>query len=200
MALKETPSQTIGPYFAYGLTAEQYGYPLDQIAGGNLLAECPEVEGDRIEIVGHVLDGEGATISDAMVEIWQADAEGRYAHPADPRTSNSRFRGFGRFGTGTEPDNVFRFRTIKPGSPDRFQAPHMNVTVFARGLLLHVVTRLYFADEDKANQRDPVLALVPIDRRHTLIASTSGFGNPNCYRFDIHLQGEKETVFFDTLR
>ena len=195
MSLKQTPSQTVGPFFAYGLTPQQYGYQLTSIADGDLLT--PEVEGQRIRIEGRVFDGEGAAMADAMVEIWQADAQGRYAHPADRRGSNVGFKGFGRMGTGTDPEQRFVFETIKPGAPDAGQAPHVNVVVFARGLLNHVYTRIYFSDEADANAADPVLASVPEDRRQTLVASRSEEPGGIVYRFDIHMQGGNETVFFD---
>jgi protocatechuate 3,4-dioxygenase alpha subunit len=131
------------------------------------------------------------------VEIWQADSRGRYAHPADSRGSNQRFRGFGRFGTGTDPENRFIFDTIKPGSVDGVQAPHINVILFMRGMLSHAHTRLYFSDEAAANARDPVLQNVPDDRRGTLIAEHEEGPAAALYRFDIHMQGEEETVFFD---
>lgn len=191
MALKQTPSQTVGPYFAYGLTPKQYGYAMTSIASG---AMClPDTEGERIRIEGRVFDGAGNTVFDAMIEFWQADAQGRYAHPADPRGSNARFKGFGRTGTGTDPEHRFIFDTIKPGRVDAQQAPHINVIVFMRGLLLHAYTRIYFADEAAANAADPVLQSVPAERRDTLIAKREG----NAYRFDIHMQGDRETVFFD---
>ena len=193
MALKQTPSQTVGPYFAYGLTPGQYGYPLSDLATGNLLDE--DTEGKRIRLEGQVFDGAGAPVSDAMIEIWQADGQGRYAHPADGRGANVAFKGFGRFGTGTEADSRFIFETIKPGSVDGEQAPHINLIVFMRGILSHAYTRVYFADEAAANEADPVLALVDPARRATLIAVACEVGN--VYRFDIHMQGEKETVFFD---
>lgn len=195
MALKQTPSQTVGPFFAYGLTPEQYGYSLTSIAGGELAT--PEAEGERIRIEGRVLDGAGEPISDAMVEIWQADGQGRYAHPLDKRGSNTGFRGFGRVGTGTDPECRFIFNTVKPGSIDGRQAPHINVIVFARGLLLHAYTRIYFSDEAGANARDPVLAAVPPERRATLIAERHSSPTGIVYRFDIHMQGDAETVFFD---
>lgn len=195
MALKQTPSQTVGPFFAYGLTPEQYGYPLTSIAGGDLATS--DADGERISIEGRVLDGAGEPIPDAMVEIWQADGQGRYAHPHDPRGSNTGFKGFGRVGTGTDPDCRFIFRTVKPGSVDGRQAPHINVIVFARGLLLHAYTRIYFSDEAEANARDPVLAVVPPERRSTLIAERQETVSGVVYRFDIHMQGEAETVFFD---
>jgi protocatechuate 3,4-dioxygenase alpha subunit len=195
VSLKQTPSQTVGPFFAFGLTAPQYGYPHDAIASGDLADES--VPGERVEIVGHVLDGAGVPIVDAMIEIWQADSEGRYAHPADGRPSNQSFRGFGRFGTGTQADNCYRFRTVKPGSVDGDQAPHVNVIVFMRGMLTHAYTRIYFSDEEKANKRDPVLQSVSEERRKTLIAKRDVTSGTPLYRFDIHMQGDNETVFFD---
>ena len=192
---KQTPSQTVGPYFAYGLTPEQYGYAFTSIAGGVLAAEAGD--GERIRIEGRVLDGAGAAVSDAMVEIWQADGQGRYAHPADPRSSNARFRGFGRVGTGTDPENRFVFETVKPGAPAEGQAPHVNLVLFLRGLLSHAYTRIYFSDEAEANAADAVLAAVPAERRATLIAARDDTGGTPLYRFDIHLQGDRETVFFD---
>jgi protocatechuate 3,4-dioxygenase alpha subunit len=191
----QTPSQTVGPYFAYGLTPEQYGYELSSIAQPTLIRS--DTEGEHIRVEGCVFDGNGEPISDAMIEIWQADAMGRYAHPADPRGSNASFKGFGRCGTGTDKENRFFFDTVKPGSVDGRQAPHINVIVFMRGMLVHAYTRMYFSDETAANAADAVLQSVPPERRGTLIAartvSPSGIG----YRFDIHMQGEHETVFFD---
>jgi len=195
MGLRQTPSQTVGPFFAYGLTPEQYGYPFRSLAGPVLVDD--ETPGERIRIVGRVLDGEGNPVPDAMIEIWQADAEGRYAHPADPRGSNLRFKGFGRCGTGTDPENRFVFDTIKPGPPGDGQAPHINVIVFMRGLLSHVFTRIYFDGEAEANARDPVLASVDEARRHTLIAARQTTPAGTVYRFDLHMQGPDETVFFD---
>jgi protocatechuate 3,4-dioxygenase alpha subunit len=195
LSFRQTPSQTVGPFFAFGLTAPQYGYPHDAIASGDLADAS--VPGGRIEILGQVLDGAGVPVVDAMIEIWQADSEGRYAHPADGRPSNQNFRGFGRFGTGTAEDNTFRFRTIKPGSVDGEQAPHINVIVFMRGMLTHAYTRIYFSDEEVVNARDPVLLSVPEDRRATLIARRDAISANPLYRFDIHMQGDDETVFFD---
>ena len=195
MSFKQTPSQTVGPFFAFGLTARQYGYRHSAIASGDLADES--VPGERIEILGRVFDGANVPIVDAMIEIWQADPEGRYAHPADARASNQNFRGFGRFGTGTEADSGFRFRTVRPGSVDSKQAPHINVIVFMRGLLSHAYTRIYFSDEGEANARDPVLLSVPEGRRATLIARRDKTSATMLYRFDIHMQGDNETVFFD---
>ena len=195
MSFKQTPSQTVGPYFAYGLAPTQYGYPLHSIAGGQIAQT--ETEGQRIRIEGRMLDGKGEPVLDALIEIWQADFQGRYAHPADPRGPNSRFKGFGRVGTGTDPERRFMFDTVKPGRVDSKQAPHINVIVMMRGLLNHLFTRIYFSDEETANAADPVLSVVPIDRRHTLIAKLdTDNGNP-IYRFDIHMQGPNETVFLD---
>jgi len=191
MALRQTPSQTVGPYFAYGLVPEQYGYDLGSIAGSDMAP--PDVEGQRIRVEGRVFDGNNAVIPDALIEIWQADSMGRYAHPSDPRGSNATFKGFGRCGTGTDKQSRFIFDTVKPGAVGEGQAPHLNVIVTMRGMLLHAYTRIYFADE-AANATDKVLALVPADRRHTLIAQPIG---GNAYRFDIHMQGPDETVFFD---
>jgi protocatechuate 3,4-dioxygenase alpha subunit len=192
--LHQTPSQTVGPFFALGLTPEQYGYDFKSIANGTMVDES--TSGQRIRIEGRVFDGKGELVPDAMIELWQADEQGRYAHPADPRGSNIGFRGFGRVGTGTDPQARFIFDTIKPGSVDGAQAPHINVIVFARGMLLHAFTRIYFSDEAEANARDAVLASVPADRRHTLVAMRDD-ASPGLYRFDICLQGADETVFFD---
>jgi protocatechuate 3,4-dioxygenase, alpha subunit len=195
--LKQTPSQTVGPFFAYGLTPEQYAYPFDQVANGRIADEA--APGERIRIAGRVFDGEGKPISDAMIEIWQADAEGRYLHPADgaERGSNVGFAGFGRHGTGTDPESRFLFETIKPGPIGDGQAPHVTLVVFMRGLLTHLYTRLYFSDEAQANARDPVLLSVPEARRRTLIAEREETESGPLYRFDIHMRGEDETVFFD---
>jgi protocatechuate 3,4-dioxygenase alpha subunit len=195
VSLRQTPSQTVGPYFAYGLTAPQYGYPFTGLASDQVADEL--VPGERIRITGRVFDGAGVPIPDAMIEIWQADSEGRYAHPNDVRASNQRFRGFGRFGTGTERENRFTFSTVKPGSVDGVQAPHVNVIVFMRGMLTHAYTRIYFSDEADANARDPVFSSVPAERRGTLIARREEIPAGTLYHFDIHMQGDDETVFFD---
>lgn len=197
MALKQTPSQTIGPFFAYGLTAEQYGYAFDQIATANLLSDTPDLDGQRIRIVGRVLDGNGAPVSDAMIEIWQADAYGRYSHPADPRNANTGFKGLGRCGTGRDPEARFAFDTIKPASVDGQQAPHISVCLFARGLLNHLFTRIYFDDEAEANASDPLLSSIPAERRQTLVAQRSKDAGGVTYTLDIALQGNNETVFLD---
>lgn len=195
MALKQTPSQTVGPYFAFALAAPQYGYPFDALASGIVAGDA--TSGEHIRIVGRVLDGAGVPVDDAMIEIWQADASGRYAHPADDRESNQPFRGFGRCGTGTDDEKRFVFTTVKPGSIDGVQAPHINVIVFMRGLLTHAYTRIYFSDESAANEADPVLATVDPDRRGTLIAQRQETPQGPTYGFDIVMQGDSETVFFD---
>jgi protocatechuate 3,4-dioxygenase, alpha subunit len=187
--LGQTPSQTVGPYFAYGLTPQQYGYAFKAIAGSTM-AEA-STPGRHIRIEGRVLDGKGDAVNDAMIELWQADANGQYAQE---HGANSLFRGFGRCGTGTHSESKFWFDTVKPGVIGAGQAPHINVTVMMRGLLLHSFTRLYFDDEADANVADEVLASVPGDRRQTLLAKQISDG---VYRFDIHMQGDNETVFFD---
>jgi protocatechuate 3,4-dioxygenase alpha subunit len=190
-----TPSQTIGPFFAYGLTPRDYDW--SEVFTNNLVT--PDAAGERIRIEGRVIDGDGAPVNDSMLEIWQADAAGRYAHPADNRAlPNASFKGFGR--AGTDKDGAFSFETIKPGAvpgPDgKMQAPHIAVVVFSRGMLTHVFTRIYFSDET-ANAADPILALVPADRRDTLIARRSDRDGHPVYLFDLRLQGDGETVFFD---
>jgi len=192
---RQTPSQTVGPFFAFGLAGEQYGYRFRQAASGTIAG--PDEAGQRIRIVGRVLDGAGEPIPDALIEIWQADAAGRYAHSADGRGSNSGFTGFGRVGTGTDRENRFIFDTVKPGSVDGAQAPHVTLVVMMRGLLTHAYTRLYFSDEASANARDEVLLGIAPDRRDTLLARREDTATGPVYRFDIRMQGERETVFFD---
>ena len=191
----QTPSQTVGPFFAYCLTSDQYGYPFRGLAGPVMADE--ECAGEHIRLVGRVLDGEGAPIDDAVIELWQADSRGRYAHPADARGTNAPFAGFGRCGTGTDPERRFAFDTIKPGAIGDGQAPHLNLVVFMRGLLSHLYTRAYFSDEAAANAADPVLATVAAERRATLLAERAQTALGVVYRFDIRMQGEHETVFFD---
>jgi len=183
-----TPAQTIGPYFAFSLTPGQYHYDFRAVVDGNLILD-ETLEGVRIKVSGRILDGEGEPVSDAMVEIWQADANGRYG------ADRERFAGIGRFGTGTLPGGRFEFHTVKPGRV-RDEAPHLNVIVSMRGLLKHAYTRIYFPDED--NSSDPVLRCVDEQRRATLIANRGSHGaGAMAYALDIHMQGERETVFFD---
>ncbi len=172
-----TPSQTVGPFFGFALP----------YAGGDRVAP-PDGNG-AVRVEGQVLDADGAPVSDALVEIWQADRRGVYGQARD-----SGFTGFGR--CRTDPEGLFHFVTVKPGpvpaTGGGMQAPHLNVTVFARGLLRHLVTRMYFPDEAAANAADPVLNLVDRERRSTLISHDEA----GILRFDIHLQGSDETVFF----
>ncbi len=178
-----TPSQTVGPFLHIGL-------PWDD--GPDVV---PEGTPGSFVLSGRVTDGAGEPLSDALVETWQADPDGRFAHPDDPRGAAGTFRGFGR--CPTDADGRFWIRTVKPGplpTPDgATEAPHLDVSVFARGLLDRVVTRCYFADEQGANAADPVLSTVDAQRRGTLIAAPADGG----YAFDIRLQGGDETVFFD---
>jgi protocatechuate 3,4-dioxygenase, alpha subunit len=190
-----TPSQTVGPFFHYSLTPKAYG--IAEIVTDDLLTE--DAAGERIRIEGRIVDGDGQPVADAMIEIWQADGEGRYASPADGRARpNTRFKGFGR--AECDGEGRFRFITVKPGpvpGPNgTVQAPHVNVSIFARGLLNRLFTRIYFEGE-AANASDPILALVPEEARATLIARRTGGGGEATYTLDIHLQGENETVFFD---
>jgi protocatechuate 3,4-dioxygenase alpha subunit len=190
-----TPSQTVGPYFHYGLTPRDYDFT--EVFHNNLVT--PDASGARVRIEGRVFDADGSPVSDSLVEIWQADAAGRYAHPADTRAQpNAAFKGFGR--VATDASGAYSFDTIKPGpvpGPNgTAQAPHIAVAVFSRGMLRHVYTRIYFPDEAK-NDADPILALVPADRRATLIAERADRGAQAVYTFDIRLQGDSETVFFD---
>lgn len=171
-----TPSQTIGPFFAYALP---YG------DGPRVV---PEWHPDAIRIHGQVLDGEGTPLHDALVEIWQAGSDGQVSRSVGALDRNGRdFAGFGR--CGTDAGGRYWFSTLKPGGP----APHIAVVVFARGLLKPVRTRIYFPGEPE-NAADPVLSGVPADRRETLVAVRE---NDRSYRFDVRLQGERETVFFD---
>jgi protocatechuate 3,4-dioxygenase alpha subunit len=165
----------------------------------NVLTQ-PETAGERIRIEGHVLDGDGLPVPDAMVEIWQANAHGRYNHKADQGAAHldPTFLGFGRCGTAE--DGSYWFETIKPGRvtfyQEQLQAPHICVTVFSRGLLNHLVTRLYFEDE-QTNAVDPILRCVPDERRSTLLARRENIDETVVYRFEIIMQGEGETAFFN---
>ena len=181
-----TPSQTVGPYFGILLRGR---------------AACRQVtdatSGTRIVVEGRVVDGAGTAIPDALVETWQADAGGRYQHPEDQgaQAADASFNGYGW--AHTREDGGYRFETVKPGrvsAPDGSeQAPHILVSVMARGILTRFITRLYFEDE-ASNEDDPILALVPDERRATLIARRAEEGR---YLFNLVLQGEGETVFFD---
>jgi protocatechuate 3,4-dioxygenase alpha subunit len=186
MSLYATGSQTVGPYLHIGLT----WLVTRSIAPAG-------VAGERVTVQGRLLDGDGAPVNDGLIEIWQANSHGKYAHPDDRQKKplDKRFRGFGRIPTDAR--GAFRFTTIKPGAvpgpKGRPQAPHLVVTVFMRGLLKQLATRMYFPD-DPANARDPLLALVPAARRPTLIAKRKSRG---VLEWNIVLQGKGETVFLD---
>jgi protocatechuate 3,4-dioxygenase, alpha subunit len=176
-----TPSQTVGPFLSLGLTWPD-GYLV-------VPADAP----GAVRISGVLTDGAGAPVPDGMIETWQADTDGRFDHPDDPRgATGSGFAGFGRCNTDT--DGRFTIVTVKPGALGDGQAPHIDVSVFARGLLDRVVTRLYFPDEAAANAADPLLSSLPPERVETLVAQRAGEGE---LRFDIRLQGERETVFLE---
>jgi protocatechuate 3,4-dioxygenase alpha subunit len=196
--LKESASQTAGPYVHIGLTpnfAEIAGVYPDDL--GTKMAG-PNAKGERITIVGRVIDGAGAPLRDALVEIWQADAAGLYNSPAEMRGSaDADFTGWGRCPTDMD-TGEFRFETVKPGKvpakDGRPMAPHISFWVVARGINLGLNTRMYFADEAEANAADPILARIEHKSRiPTLMAKRDG----DVYRFDIHLQGADETIFFD---
>jgi len=186
MSLQATTSHTVGPFFSIGLTRLKQ----DEIAG-------PGVAGERVVISGRILDGDGNPVPDALVELWQANSHGKYAHPDDKQQKpvEPGFTGYGRM--PTTDDGGFRFTTIKPGpvpGPDgKPQAPHIAVSVFSRGLQRRLVTRIYFPDEP-ANAADYALIRVPAERRSTLIAKKTA---PGQLEWNVILQGAGETVFFD---
>ncbi|SIO43037.1 protocatechuate 3,4-dioxygenase subunit alpha [Paraburkholderia phenazinium] len=192
--LKQTPSQTVGPYFAYGLCPEQYNFDFKSLFTA-AVADY-EAAGEHISVVGQVFDGDGKLVGDAMLEISQLDSQGKYPASRE-EIASSGFRGFARVGTGTDPQKRFIVETVKPGRASANEAPHLNVILTMRGMLLHTFTRIYFDDEAAANESDPVLAAVPAERRTTLIARRVPGTSKTVYRFDIHMQGEQETVFFD---
>jgi protocatechuate 3,4-dioxygenase alpha subunit len=186
MSLRASTSQTIGPYLRIGLEWMQ----IEDLAPQG-------VAGERVRIEGKVLDADGKPVNDAAVEIWQANSHGKYASPEDTQAKplEKGFRGYGR--SLTDDAGAFRFRTIKPGrvpGPEgKLQAPHVTVTIFMRGLLKQLQTRIYFPD-DPANADDPVLNLVPAERRATLVARKRSDG---ALEWNVVLQGKNETVFFD---
>lgn len=198
--LKETPSQTAGPYVHIGLAPGAAGFDIyDQELGKDIAG--PNAAGERITVEGVVIDGTGAPIKDVLLETWQANAAGVYAHPESVGEVEDGFRGWGRVITDFE-SGEWRFDTIKPGAvPGRngaVQAPHISVWIVARGINLGLSTRLYFDDEAAANAADPVLNIVEWEnRRATLIAKRSHRDGKTVYRFDIRVQGDGETVFFD---
>ena len=201
--LKETASQTAGPYVHIGLIPKQAGFDIFETNFTNILAD-ENTRGERIIIEGRVIDGTGTPLRDALLEIWQANADGRYNHELDRQKSgkvDEGFRGWGR--TGTDFDTaLYRFETIKPGRVSgrngMDMAPHINFWIVARGINIGLNTRMYFSDEQDANAIDPVLNLIEQQpRRKTLIANRDDTGPIPVYRFDIVLQGDGETVFFD---
>lgn len=199
--LKETASQTAGPYVHIGLIPAQAGFDIFENNFGNVLVG-PDTKGERITIEGRVIDGTGTPVRDALVEIWQADAEGHYNHPHDCNGHDpERFWGFGRAGSDFS-TGIYTFETVKPGPVmgrnGRLMAPHINVWIVARGINIGLNTRMYFSDEEQSNADDPVLRLIEQEgRRATLIGKREQRGNAVVYLFDIRLQGEGETVFFD---
>jgi protocatechuate 3,4-dioxygenase alpha subunit len=184
-----TPSQTVGPYYHLGCTNS---HAVGCIAG-------PDAKGERVRLICCVLDGDGCPVDDAMIEIWQADSEGNYIIPTDGKGSaaDPNCAGFGRM--ATDANGTCFFETVKPGrvpgNDGKLQAPHFSVSVFARGVLKRLATRIYFAD-DPANRECPILALVPEERRASLLAHPDP-GNAGEWHFDVHLCGVDETVFFD---
>jgi protocatechuate 3,4-dioxygenase, alpha subunit len=183
-----TPSQTVGPFLAIGLPWEDGPYVVPPGAPG------------AITITGQVLDGAGEGVPDALVETWQADPDGRFAHPDDPRgAAEGGFRGFGR--SPTDANGWYRIVTLKPGPlpcpGGGTEAPHLDVSVFARGLLDRLVTRIYFPDEAEANAADPVLLALPDPARAATLIARPDPADPDQLRFDVRLQGDGETVFFD---
>lgn len=196
--LRETASQTAGPYVHIGLALAAAGNPTRDEEIWNDMAR-PEAEGEHIEVVGTVIDGNGDLVRDAFIEAWQADSRGEYLRDFDLHKS---FNSFGRTATTFESGSEWALRTIKPGtvtgSDGKVMAPHINLMIFARGVNIHLHTRLYFDDETEANAACPVLgAIESPNRRQTLIAKREEEGGKVRYRFDIRLQGEGETVFFD---
>jgi protocatechuate 3,4-dioxygenase, alpha subunit len=186
MDLTPTPSQTVGPYLHLGLTDAR---SIPRIATNG-------AKGERVWLTFRVLDGDGVPVPDAMIELWQADSEGDYAHQ-DGSADGEAFRGFGRLATAE--DGSCTFETIRPGCVrgpgETVQAPHINVSVLGRGILKRLSTRVYFAGES-ANAADPILALVPENRRATLLAQSDS-ARPGNWILDVRLRGEGETVFFD---
>jgi protocatechuate 3,4-dioxygenase alpha subunit len=200
--LKETASQTAGPYVHIGLAPKQAGFDIFEKNFGNVLAG-PNTKGERIRVEGRVIDGTGTPLRDVLIEIWQANAAGRYNHPADRQDKqlDQDFRGWGR-GCSDFESGLYTFDTIKPGIVEgrngRPMAPHINFWIVARGINIGLNTRMYFSDEAEANAKDPVLNLIEWEvRRKTLIAQRSEKDGQVVYRFDIHIQGPDETVFFD---
>ncbi|WP_204115890.1 protocatechuate 3,4-dioxygenase subunit alpha [Shimia biformata] len=198
--LKESPSQTAGPYVHIGLAPGAAGFDIYRQELGWDIAG-PNAKGERIRVEGIVIDGTGNPVKDVLLEAWQANADGIYAHPEHPGDVEEGFRGWGRVITDFD-TGEWGFDTIKPGSvmgrDGRPMAPHINLWIVARGINIGLNTRLYFDDEAEANAKDPVINLIEWEtRRKTLIATRSDRDGVPVYRFDIRLQGDGETVFFD---
>src|SRR5690554_7049226 len=198
LMLRETASQTAGPYVHIGLALAAAGNPARNEEIWNEMARA-EAEGEHIEVVGTVIDGNGDLVRDAFIEAWQADSHGEYQYEFDLRKP---FNSFGRTATTFEGGSEWALHTIKPGavkrSDGKLMAPHINLVIFARGINIHLHTRLYFEDETKANAACPVLnGIESPARRQTLIAKREETNGKVRYRLDIRLQGEGETVFFD---
>jgi protocatechuate 3,4-dioxygenase alpha subunit len=200
--LKETASQTAGPYVHIGLAPKEAGFDIFEKNFSNVLAG-PHTKGERIRIEGRVIDGSGTPSRDVLIEIWQANAAGKYRHPADlqDKDIDPDFRGWGR-GCSNFESGLYTFDTVKPGivqgRDGRPMAPHINFWIVARGINLGLNTRMYFSDEAQVNAKDPVLNLIEWEvRRKTLIAERTERDGEVVYRFDIRIQGEDETVFFD---
>ncbi len=195
--LPETPSQTAGPYVHIGLTPNFAGIRDVYASDPGSRQVNDETRGKRTRIYGTVYDGEGEPVKDAVLEIWQADAGGVYRSPQDPRDGDPNFAGWGRTAANLE-TGEWSFETIKPGrvpySDVLLQAPHIVLWIVARGINVGLQTRIYFDTESDANAEDPLLAMIPAERRETLIAEVQGDGS---YHFDVRLQGENETVFLD---
>lgn len=200
--LKETPSQTAGPYVHIGLAPRVAGFEVyEQELGWDIAG--PNAAGERIRIEGTVYDATGTPMRDALIEVWQANAAGIYPHPDDPRHGEVEegFRGWGRTVPHAE-SGVFAIETVKPGPVpgrrDHLMAPHLNLWIVARGINIGLNTRMYFGDEAEANAADPVLNLIEQEgRRKTLLARREDRKGAALYRFDIRLQHREETVFFD---
>ena len=198
--LKETPSQTAGPYVHIGLAPGAAGFDIyNQELGWDIAG--PNAKGERIRVEGIVVDGTGSPIKDVLLEAWQANSEGNYAHPEGGGNVEEGFRGWGRVITDFD-TGEWSFDTIKPGSAQGRnvgpQAPHINLWIVARGINVGLNTRLYFDDETEANAKDPVLNIIEWERRRaTLLAKRNERDGQIVYRFDIKLQGQDETVFFD---
>jgi protocatechuate 3,4-dioxygenase alpha subunit len=203
---RETASQTAGPYVHIGLAPSAAGFDIFENSFGSVLVDT-QTKGERIRIEGRVFDGIGTVLKDVLIEIWQANADGKYAHPADRQPGKAldpSFRGWGRSCTDFD-TGIYTFDTVKPGAVEgrngRLMAPHINAWIVARGINIGLNTRIYFSDEAAANAKDPVINLIEWEaRRKTLVAERTDRrtdAGTAVYRFDIRLQGENETVFFD---